>query len=451
MLSLRRLPHWVDALWLSCLALYIVAGAAIAPFHGDESTLMIMGRDFHYLFVEGDLSKVLYDRSWQVNPQEQRLRILNGTVSKMVYGWLQSLNGYEPSDLNRNWNWGRDYAFNLARGAIPDGELLRQARLASAIQLALAAALFFQFVKMIVNRPTAFMASALFALHPNVLINGRRAMMEGSHMLGLLLVLLAAAWLIQERRWRRYALLGVCAGFAIAAKHPNAIVCALAFLACAWRPLGQLARNHGDGLGARRRDLASIAIAAVTTILVFLLLNPAWWRDPMEVAATVVAERQQLLQSQVDWLGGYEAFGEQARGFFQYVFMGERQYYEVSHWADYSAISAQIEAYEQSWLAGLLMIGSSGRLGVICLLLAVYGVVALARDRAIVWDMRRLVLVWILGSAMATLWLTPLPWARYYLPLLPALSLLVSYALMSLTRNLLKDPYAKADGVSLLD
>ena len=55
------IPRWFDWLWLGLLAMYIVAGAAIVPFHGDESTLMVMGRDYHYIFVEGDLSKVFFD------------------------------------------------------------------------------------------------------------------------------------------------------------------------------------------------------------------------------------------------------------------------------------------------------------------------------------------------------------------------------------------------------
>ncbi len=449
--TLERTPRWVDALWLGCLALYIIAGAAIVPFHGDESTLMVMGRDYHYLFVQGDLSKVLYDRQWRVNPHEQHLRILNGTVSKTIYGWLQSLNGYGPRNLNRNWNWRRDYDFNAAQGAIPDGELLRQARLASALQLALAAALFFQFVKMISNRPTAYLASALFALHPNMLINGRRAMMEGSHILGLMLVLIAAAWLIQERRWWRYALLGVGAGVAIAAKHPNVIVCALVLLACARAPIWRLLRSRGRSWQRSTMDLTGLALAGLVAVIVFLLLNPAWWREPLTVAGEVVEERQQLLQNQVKAFGGYNSFGEQVSGFFQFVFVGERQYFEVSHWNDYDVITAQREAYEQSWLAGLLFIGGSGRLGLIFLLLSAFGAITLARDPALPLEGRWLVLIWIGGGALATLWLTPLPWARYYLPLLPAVILLVSYALTSLAQSLIKDPYAKGDGVALLD
>ena len=441
----------LDALWLICLALYIIGGAASVPFHGDESTLMVMGRDYHYMFIEGDLDSVLYDASWEASPHEQRLRLLNGTVSKTVYGWIEAQLGIGPRDLNRNWNWGRDFAFNAGRGAIPDDQLLRQARLASALQLALAAAVFFQFSKMMINRPTAYLASALFALHPNVLINGRRAMMEGSHILGLMLVLLAAAWLLRERRWWRYVLLGVCAGFAIAAKHPNLIICVLVFLAVARRPLRQLLQTGKTDWRPPARELAGVAVAGAFTVFTFLLLNPAWWSAPWEVAPLIVELRADLLQGQIDWLGGYESFSQQVRGFFDFVFVGERQYFEVPAWAGYEFITAQIKAYEQSWLAGLLFIGSSGILGVLCLLLSLYGALKLGRDRAISLEARWLILTWSVGSALATLWLTPLPWARYYLPLLPAMILLASYSLISLAQALRRDPNTEADDVAVLD
>ncbi len=445
--TFRRLPRRTDALWLLCLALYILAGAAIAPFHGDESTLMIMGRDYHYLAVEGDLSKLLYDGAWRVNPHEQHLRIVNGAISKYIYGWLQALNGIDPGDLNRNWHWGRGYDWNAGRGALPDGDLLRQARLASALQLALAAAACFQFVKICVNRPTAWLASALFALQPNMLINGRRAMMEGSHILGMMLLLMAAACLIRERRWRHYVLLGFCGGLAIAAKHPNAIICALVYLACAWKPLGQLA---GDW---RRSSwqLLGLALAGFITILVFLLLNPAWWDDPLAVAAAVVAERQKLLGNQVDLFGGYQSLAQQASGFFEFAFVGARQYFEVAAWNDYPVITAQIAEYESSGLGGLLFYGASGRLGLAIMLLCGYGAYSLARDEGIMREIKILLGIWMAGSALWTLWLTPLPWARYYLPLLPAVILLLSCALIRLVQLLTSLRYASADGVARLD
>ena len=446
----RQAPAWADGLWLLCLALYILAGAAIVPFHGDESTQIFMGRDYHYLAQEGDLDKILYG-----NPHERHLRVLNGTIAKNIYGWLQWLNGIGPGDINPDWDWGRDYAANQAAGALPDADLLRQSRLASALQLALAAAAFFQFVKLATNRPTAWLASLLFALQPNLLINGRRAMMEGSHILGMTLVLLAAVWLLRERRWWQYALLGFCAGLAVAAKHPNAIICGLVYLALARQPLWQLARScFGSGRGNWRgagRQLLGLALAGLLAALVFLLLNPAWWRNPLAVAQEVVAGRQSLLQDQVRIFGGYESFSAQISGFFEFVFMGARQYFEVDAWQDYAPVTAQIAAYESSGLAGLLVISGSGRLGALSLLLCGFGAMSLLRDPGPGSQVKWLLGIWIIGSALSTLWLTPLPWARYYLPLLPALILLVSIALHHLAQWLAAKRVSDSDGVALLD
>ena len=445
-----RIPRWADALWLALLTAYILAGATIVPFHGDESTLLFMGRDYHYIFVEGDLSQVLYDATWSRRPDEQRLRLENGTISKTIYGWLASNQGIGADDLNEQWHWGRDYAFNNRSNRVPNEQLLQAARLASAIQLALAAIVFFQFVQITLNRPAAFLASALFVLHPNVLINARRAMMEGSHLLGLMLVLLAGALLLRQRKWWAYLLLGACIGVAVAAKHPNALISALVFVAVSIAALRVLnPREKQLASGGWKQGIMLIS-ALVAAGLVFLLLNPAWWSAPLELPPVIAEMRVDLLRAQVGWIGGYNSFEEKILGFFQYVFAVEHQYFEVPRWAEYDVISDQIASYESSGLAGLL-IGGTGATGIVCIALAAFGAVNLARDSALDASIRILMLVWIAGSALATLVLTPLPWARYYLPLAPALIILMSRAIVDLASSLWNRISSRADGIELLD
>ena len=160
--------------------------------------------------------------------------------------------------------------------------------------------------------------------------------------------------------------------------------------------------------------------------------------------------RQDLLRSQVEGLGGYDSLAEQIGGFFQYVFVGERQYFEAPSWARIDLLTSQIASYESSGLAGLLFIGESSWLGMICLALSLAGLVFVARNASISAEVKTLVLAWIGSSALFTLILTPLPWARYYLPLLPAMILLVAYALTVIASALRMHLSASADDHTVL-
>ena len=439
--SLSNLPIWFDLLWLAALALYVLAGAAIVPFHGDESTQIFMGRDTYVLFLDGDIAKVFYDGAAAESPIEQHLRIVNGTISKTIYGGLAALNGLDVEEINKPWEWDYDYEGNRAAGSLPDAELLRQARLASSAQLALAVGIFFLFTRLSISRPVAYLASLIFALHPTALINGRRAMMEGSHLLGMMLVLLAAVWLLRERTWLRFALLGICCGFAIAAKHPNAIIVALVFLACGSRMLFEIAR----AAQASRDGIISVFVgllsAAAVTVMVFLLFNPAWWRAPLRTAAAVLSERMELLERQIERHGGYESGIDKIDGFWQHVFAGEIQYYEDARWAEYAEIDGQIAKYEASGWAGIRIGGAAA--GLACLALTAAGAWIFIRDRRIHSSIRWLIMVWGGGLALVTLLVTPLSWTRYYLPILPFVHLAMAGALATILQFLWKRNMAR--------
>ena len=430
----KQLPRKIDGFWLLLLAAYILAGAALVPFHGDESTQLFMGRDFYYLFRDGDLSKILYDGAWSSRQDEQHLRLINGTLSKTIYGGLAAGAGMSRDDINGQWDWQLGFAANRDLGNIPAAEMLRRARLASSAQLALAVVLFFALVRMTIGRPEAYVASALFALHPAILLNGRRAMMEGSHLLGMMLVLLAGAWLLQGQSWRKFVLLGVASGFAVAAKHPNAFVAALVFFACAVLWLYQTAQARGPARRKQAQSLVGLLAAGGLALFIFYLLNPAWWQGPLDSAAEVLRLRFDLLQEQVALYGGYDSPAERIAGFLERAFFDRRQYYEVAQWAGFDAIRAEISAYESSGFAGLAIDGKLG--GSVMLALTILGIVYLARAPQILSKYRWLLLVWGSGIVMITLVLTPLPWQRYYLPALPFTQLAAACALLRLIRLL---------------
>ncbi len=424
-------PKWIDFLYLLLLAAYVLAGAPLVPFHGDESTQIFMGRDYYYLFQEGDLSKILYDSAWSSRQDEQHLRLINGTVSKTIHGWLAASQGTKLEQINGHWDWEQDYAQNSASNRIPDRSLLDAARLASAAQLAMAVVALFALVNISIGRQEAYVASAMFALHPALLINGRRAMMEGSHLLGMTLVLLMAAWLLQEQRWWKFLLLGVASGFAVAAKHPNAFVVALVFLACAALWLYQTAKIPGQERRRPVQSLVGLLAAGGLALFIFYLMNPAWWLAPLESGFEALSLRFALFQEQIAIFGGYNSLIERVQGFFRYVFVENYQYFEAAQWADYSEITQQVSSYEASGLSGL-SIGGSAAGGLLNLALTLVGGVHLLRSQDIEGKYRWLLIVLSGGIALITLVATPLPWLRYYLPVLPFTMILSAYALVRL-------------------
>ena len=434
MLTPKQRAIGIDALWLGLLTLYVLVGAAIVPFHGDESTQIFMGRDYYH-----GLAKIAHDDS---SGTEKHLRLINGSIAKTIYGWIAASSDIPLDDLNDQWNWDKGYARNRAANRIPDGNVLYKGRLASAWQLALAVWVFFGFARLTMGRPTAWLASGLFALHPAVLLNGRRAMMEGSHLLGMMLILLAAAWLLQQRKWRACLALGCAIGLAVAAKHPNVFVAALVFFACFSFDLAQTIRKQRG----TARVWGRLLMTCLTALLVFYALNPGWWLAPLSTARTALRMRADLLRDQTAAFGGYASAAERTDGFFRFVFAGENQYFEDPAWADYDVIHAQIETYQGSGLAGFGADGNSLG-GWLFLLMATGGGLHFVRNKRIRREYRWLMMVWGLGLMALIFAVTPLPWGRYYLPLIPFVTSMAAYGLWTLAARIKTSGY----GFAVLD
>ena len=129
------------------------------------------------------------------------------------------------------------FDWNQAQGNILTDDALHLARLASALVHALGVIPMFLAGLAAPAEIAAYPAALLYALHPVILLNGRRAVMEGSLMLTTLLTMY---WLVTMivaehsanadgfmRRLplaARYGVLGILAGLAIAAKFTGIVV-----------------------------------------------------------------------------------------------------------------------------------------------------------------------------------------------------------------------------------
>jgi 4-amino-4-deoxy-L-arabinose transferase-like glycosyltransferase len=349
-----------------------------------------------------------------VNPMDANLRLLDGRVQKYLGGFTYHLTGGTVDGLNQPWEWGPDDTYNLQNGNVPSPEVLLVNRMAGALLLALCVPAAFGIGMSIGSWPAALIFPALIALSPNILLNGRRAMMEAPLMLfSLLTVLSALRWgqkiplpLVREEFRERgvfLILLGLSAGLALSSKHSGVLVITPVFgalgLLTLWR------RNW--------RGLTGLIIAGIGALGVFYLFNPAWWPQPVNAAQTVLRLRSELLAGQVGFFGGYANFSEQIAGFWRQTFIAVPQFYEIPDWVVY--IGDQIATYQASPWGGL----SFGTVGGLSLaLLTVLGALALIRRRdTVAWIFG----VYALGTILAAVLFTPLEWARYYLVGLPAI------------------------------
>ncbi|MBN1120601.1 MAG: phospholipid carrier-dependent glycosyltransferase [Anaerolineae bacterium] len=291
----KRLNTILDVVFVGLLCLYAFAGTILVPFHGDESTLIYMSRDYETIFVEGDLDALRYQppeppRSW--NSLEQFNRIMTGSVHPLTVGLARQIAGLTVDDLNAPWDWDTyrhadEYRMNVIDGALPGDRLLAVSRVPSTLMLAASIILVFLITRLITaSRPAAWVASLIYTLNPAVLVNGRRAMQEGAMLFSSMLVIWIALQIIKSLRKEDFTRrkkvtwlvgLGVASGFAAACKHTSAVIIAAAFLAIFIAAI--LHRRDTGKIGSREAITENWLLfgAGLLSIAVFYVLMPIWW------------------------------------------------------------------------------------------------------------------------------------------------------------------------------
>lgn len=415
----------LDALWLLALAMFVVVGVPLASFHGDEAMQVYMSEDYAIAFFDRDIARLTAGPPYNIDAEPQ-LRILNGSVNRYAIGLLWHLAGYSRADLPPapGWDWGLDYDSNVAAGYRPADTLLHLARLPSALFLAASVAVMFGLGWQFGGRPLAYAASALYALNPIVLLNGRRAMMEGSLLFfGLLAVLLAAH--ISRRQaqdqsphplW--WLALAAAAGLTLASKHSGVIFVAAAF---GWVALAALLRR-------RSRDLPLVTLRLITSsalaLALFVALSPALWNDPPARLRDLLDVRAELVDIQVQAdPAAPMPLARRAEFIFVQPFIAPPMHFEAGSWTSFAPIGDEIARYMQSPLSGWQF---GPMFGTALTLLAAFGVAALVTPGlrgSVPFEQAAGLLLWAALTAIALL-ANPLPWQRYYLPLIPPATLL---------------------------
>jgi hypothetical protein len=404
-----------------------LAGLALAPLHPDESMQIYASRDFDRLLAEGVGS--LTTRPPYPVDSDEHLRILNGSIHRHLVGWFRRLAGLPPDLLPPapGWDWRLDAGDNIARGSLPPPGVLLVGRLASAAFLPMVALAAAAIGAATVGGRWTLAYLALLMLNPVLLLHTRRAMQEGS-LLGLGLVAVWAALAVgrclaggREPRLWRWSLLGFACGLTVAAKHSGLLfVLAAACLVSA-----------GWIFGPRKdfRPLIHASASAAAAVALFLVLQPSLWSNPPERLKDLLALRSAMLaaQSQDAAPAAGAAFRLTAMPFALPL-----QFHETGEVADHPLFARWSRVYADQWMAGLPMAGamvwSLALLSAVGLWFSLRGWTA----RGETGYLQAFPAIWWIAVALPLL-LSPLPWQRYFLPLLPAALLLAVAGAKALT------------------
>lgn len=422
----------LDALLLAGLIAYAFGGVAWVPFHGDEGMQVYATRDYLTAFDERNVNDLITHPPYTIDSRPH-LRLINGSVQRYAAGWvLFGLRGHNLGDLQLEpgWNWGLNYDDNVAGGWLPKSSILMPARYISTAFFAASIVVMFALGWHLGGRLTAYLATILYALHPAVLVNARRAVMEGSLLcFGLLTLWIAAVIATQIGARRRVGLgwwigLVLAAGFTLGSKHTGAV-----FLMGAWLWIfgaSVIASGGAKRWGIPLRVAGQLLIAGGLAIAVFIGLSPALWSDPAARIGDLVRVRSELIEIQIAVTEDAPSpLTQRAAWLWGKPFNMGAQFFEQSVWAEATAIQAAIERYQQSLWAGLPL----GWWGTPLMVVAVLGLPLMVRG-----GMRVPALgigAWLL-VVIVMLMANPLPWQRYYLPYLPAIILLTALSIQQI-------------------
>src|SRR5579864_3123864 len=198
MLLPQNRNQFADFLFVGALMIYVLAGIVPTPIHGDEFMQMAMARDVFYL-ARGQMDQLRFNPPVQPDT-EQQLRLINGPLNKDLIGALWIASDRPDASLPGIFAWAMPLDWNQANGNVPAVDELDMAGLPSAVLTALGVALIFAIGGFVGGRKAAYPAALLYALDPAVLLNGRRAMMEGGLMACTLLLVAVTIWLTCRNR-----------------------------------------------------------------------------------------------------------------------------------------------------------------------------------------------------------------------------------------------------------
>lgn len=429
---LHRYAHLIDALWLVLLAAYALAGVPLNAFHTDETAHIINSLDYADVFFRGDLMSLPVDDahgSWR-----SFTRLLDSTVSRYSFGLAWHLAGASEDELpTMPYSLRVAFEDSYADGRLPSERVLNASRTASVLFFVLSIGALYALARLYGSRPLAYLVTSLYALNPVMLINARRAMQEGSLMGFGMLVILVAAVIVHRQStgrgvdWRGWLALALASGFALLSKNSALLFIAAAFgwiLASEWL-------QRWPRLPVR--TAAILGGCGALMVGLYVLLSPGLWSDPIGRLGDVAALRASEMTRITGNVDGPTPLAWRVENTFTQTYLRDAEYADTDAFRSVPAIAAQAAIYADSPLAGLSL---GPVFGLLATLLALFGlaVICLPQLRPPAPEALYLGIPIWLTPVVLSLLVNPLPFQRYFLPLIPITSLLTGFGAYGIFR-----------------
>lgn len=420
MMDRLRSVDWVLILIALGITAFHVAGARQVPFHPDETSLLYQSADFE-IWLRDPLS-LAWDPAAS-SEHDQQYRALNTPLPKLVLGIGRRLAGFGPEAVAVDWDWSKSWDDNRAAGAIPGEALLFAGRLANIALLPVSLLLVYGIARAIGGRTMGLIAVGLLGTNALVLLHARRAMAEGVLIFGVCLAVFSFLH-ARDRPW----LAGLGAAAAAMAKLSTAALAPVGLALAIW--------PCSDGRGRLR----SAVVRGSTYLAAFaagvFLLDPFLWRHPFQAAAAMWRARLEFSASQIGQIGAVQPTlilrspGTRLASLIGNTFLVPPQFAEVGNYLAQTA--PQVQAYlavpGNVILRGMLA-------GSLVLLVCLLGIgIAVIRFPG-VSDTRRVPFAVLLTTTCvqtaALFEAIPVPFQRYYVPLVPFVCLWVAFGVTS--------------------
>lgn len=399
--------------------IWIFQGVGQVPFHPDESSLLYQSRDFETWLTE-PLS-LAWDSS-KLEDYDQQYRALNAPLIKYVLGIGRRLAGYGPDAVSTDWDWSKSWQDNRASGALPSETLLRASRLSITLLLPFSLLLIFYSGAAVRSKRMGYVAAVLLSMNALVLLHNRRAMAEGVLNFGVCLAILG---MLEADRKPWLAAFG--AALAVLAKYSSAAMLLVNFLACVWIPSKESSK--------KRQILRNIIIYIIVATITILILSPIVWIHPLQAVTQIWNARQEFLAKQINTLRYLQPTQVLDTLPMRFAVMLGHLYLTPLQFEEVGNYQTQIESMSMIYLVNPLHDLFRHPIGAgFLLFLTILGTVTGIRHFVTTrekWMKRKYGLL-ILSSLLMLVTLLisiPLPYQRYWIPMVPFLCLWIAYGI----------------------